>query len=372
MSSIPKEHKAALLPETKAKFIVGNVPTKLPKEDEVLVKVTATAINPVDWKIREWNIFIKEYPGIVGTDAAGEIVALGSNVKDLSVGDRVFFQGIISKNDHATFQQYTTIPADLVALTPENITDEQAAGISLASIAVVAAFYHPDGGVDLHPRPWEKDGDQAGKGKAVVILGGSSSVGQYAIQLARLSGFDAIITASSPAHHDTLKKLGATVVLDRNKASIQDYVDAATASKHAFAFVFDSISTDETMLQGVQILQKANPVGADNAKRSNLRAPTLTTVYTIVDSIKEAAQSGDQGRAEKIDTFNVWGIGSSPHLRQEAVAFMKAASKWLSTTQFIPNRPTVVPGGLQNLEQALEKNKAGVSGEKVVIRPFDS
>jgi NADPH:quinone reductase-like Zn-dependent oxidoreductase len=335
-----------------------------PKEGEVLIKVTSTAINPVDWKIRDTGIFVEEWPTILGSDAAGEIADVGANVHHFEQGDRVFFQGIIGRLDSCTFQQYVTMPAELVAHTPAAISDDEAAGVSLASVAVVAAFYHKDG-LDIQPHPWQGGGDKAGKGKSIVILGGSSSVGQYAIQLARLSGFSNIVTASSPAHHQKLKELGATVILDRNTSSPSDYVEAAKS--HPLGAVLDSISAAETGIEGVRILQAANPNGVPSD--AGLAQSTLIHLIHVKDEIYEAAK--EKGKAEILVKVT-WGVGSSPHLRATAVEFTKALSGddgYLSKGIIRPNEPLVIKGGLDNLEAALEKNKAGVSGQKVVIRP---
>lgn len=99
------------------------------------------------------------------------MAALGPDVSGFAVGDRVFFQGIIGEYDSSTFQQYCKMPAALVSKTPANINDDQAAGISLTAMAAVTAFYDKEGrGL---PAPWEKDGGHAGKGKAIVIIGGA-------------------------------------------------------------------------------------------------------------------------------------------------------------------------------------------------------
>lgn len=326
--------------------------------------MTATAINPVDWKIRDWGMFIEEYPAVVGSDAAGEVVAAGKDVQGFQAGDRVFFQGILGKEAHSTFQQYVTMHAELVGHTPKSVTDEEAAGVCLAIMAVLAAFYHADG-LDIQPHPWQKGGDQAGKGKSIVVLGGSSSVGQYAIQLARLSGFSTIVTGSSPAHHELLKSFGATAVLDRNTATPSDYAQAA--SVHPLGAVLDSVSSPETGVEAVKVLAAANPNGVPAA--AGLPQSTMIHLLGIPDEVAEAARALPKAN---VATKNVWGLGSGPHLRPTAVEFMKALSGehgYLATGAIRPNRPLVVEGGLASLEEALAKNKKGVSGRKLVIRP---
>lgn len=140
--SLPTSFKAAVVPHAKAQHAVTERSLSALAADEVAVRVTATAINPADWKFRDQDAFIPEYPAVVGTDAAGEVVAVGADVRNFVVGERVFFQGTLEKGyPSSTFQQYCKMPASLLARTPSAISDEQAAGIQLATMAVVTGFY---------------------------------------------------------------------------------------------------------------------------------------------------------------------------------------------------------------------------------------
>jgi NADPH:quinone reductase-like Zn-dependent oxidoreductase len=358
---IPTSFQGCEVPTAKAQNVVKERKLSPLNQDEIGIKITATAINPVDWKMRDHDAFLKEYPAVLGSDAAGVVAAVGSNVSGFQVGDRVFFQGIVGKYESSTFQQYCKMPAELVSKTPDNISDEQAAGISLATVAVVTAFYSKQGH-NLTP-PWESGGPKAGQGKAIVILGGASSVGQYAIQLARLSGYDKIVTNASANNHEFLKSLGAHVVLDRSQSDPADF-SSAIGDDQSLDFVFDAISITPTQKLAVQILQEAGVNGH------------VVTVHTVVpaDVDPEAKELG-QSKEPTVDIKQVLGLGSSPDLRYLSEPLAKALGGpdgHVARGSFVPNRPHVVPGGLASLEDALSLNKQGVSGKKVVIRPFDS
>lgn len=140
--SVPENFKAAVVPVARAQHIVTNRTLSALAPDEVAIKITATAINPADWKFRDLDSFIPVYPAILGSDAAGEVAALGSDVSGFAVGERVFFQGTIEEGyQSSTLQQYCKMPASLLSKTPSNITDEQAAGVQLATMAVVCGLY---------------------------------------------------------------------------------------------------------------------------------------------------------------------------------------------------------------------------------------
>ncbi|CAI6332959.1 unnamed protein product [Periconia digitata] len=329
--------------------------------NEVGIKITATAINPVDWKVRGFNGFLKTYPAVLGSDAAGVVAATGSDVQHLQVGERVFFQGIIGKYDFSTFQQYCKMPAELVSKTPSNITDDEAAGILLATVAVVTAFYSKDGhGVTP---PWEEGGREAGKGKSIVIIGGASSVGQYAIQMARLSGYDRIVTNASASNHEFLKdKLGAHVVLDRNDSTPEAF--HAALEGLPLDFVFDSISSASTQKLGAQVAQKANASSGHS----------VTDQVVIVNGPDPEAVALGQSMEPRVEIQQIVGLGSAPALRWLSEPMVKAIGGedgYIAQGLFIPNRPHVVAGGLAALEDALALNKQGVSGKKLIIHPFD-
>jgi NADPH:quinone reductase-like Zn-dependent oxidoreductase len=358
--AIPNFFKAAIVHEPKAHNVVADRALGNLESDEIGIKITATAVNPVDWKIRDYNEFIKHYPAVLGSDAAGVVHSIGSNVSGFALGDRVFFQGIIGTYDSSTFQQYCKMPAALVSKTPANISDDEAAGISLATMAAATAFYDKQGrGLRA---PWEKGGENVGKGKAIVIIGGASSVGQYAIQLARLSGFEKIVTNASIANHDNLKALGAHVVLDRSKSSAQDF--KAAIGEVPLDFVFDSISAKATQILSVQIVQET--------KAPNSQVVTVHVVHP--EATDPDALALAKSTEPKIDIKKILGIGSAPELRylsEPMVRSLGGENGYIAKGLFKPVRPRVVSGGLKAVEEALTLNKTGVSGEKVVFHPHD-
>ncbi|KAJ5263525.1 GroES-like protein [Penicillium angulare] len=350
--SIPASFKAAVVPEPHAQHNIVDRSLQPLQPTHVAIKITATAINPVDWKIRDYNVFIKEYPAVLGSDAAGEVVAVGSDVTTHQVGDRVFFQGIIGNYDASTFQQYCTMPAELVSQTPSSVTDDQAAGISLATVAVVTGFYDQTGH-GITP-PWAPNGSSAGKGQAIAIIGGSSSVGQYAIQLARLSGFERIITNASAAHHEFLKGLGAHVVLDRKTATAEEF--KAASGDLPLRYVFDAISSPETQKFGVEIAE----------------ASQVAQKVIVVQNANEDAKNLGDSKSPKVEVKMILGLGSLPalrHLAEPMVQALGGENGWIAKGLFVPNRVRVIDGGIGAVEAALKLNKDGVSGEKVVFRP---
>ncbi|KAJ1566766.1 hypothetical protein HK405_008481 [Cladochytrium tenue] len=379
-TSLPVSFSAAVVDAPGTAHAVLSRTLSSPHAGEATVRVTATAVNPIDWKLHEgqYGGFVN-FPSVLGSDAAGEVVAVGEGVEPatLAVGDRVFFQGIIGNKDASTFQQYCRMPVELLAKTPASISDDEAAGVSLASIAAAAALYDSSTGYGLAP-PWISK--TAGAGRAIAIIGGSSSVGQYLIQLARLSGFDRIVTNSSPANAPLLTSLGAHVVLDRsNNSEPNDFVNATSGVP--LGLVVDTISDATTQVLAVRISREA--VGVNTESPPPLVITTLTPhpdAVALASGINVAQdQTSEPPRSQAPQTApvrirDVVALGSLPSLRPLSVPFfahLGGSKGYLATGDVRPNRPAVVPGGLSNIGNVLEMQRRGVSAVKLIVRPFD-
>ncbi|CDO74508.1 hypothetical protein BN946_scf184979.g63 [Trametes cinnabarina] len=254
-----KLQKALLLPAERGQYVVGEVPVPRPGPKEVLVKVISAALNPVDWKIvfPPYSAFIPGYPFITGTDGAGEVVEAGEDVTNLQVGDKILFQGWFA-NPYATLQQFCVVKAEFAARIPNNITFDQAASVPLGLATVILALFnqHPNSPHTLRFKPvWEEGAAAESAGKAALIAGGASSVGQYAIQVAKFAGYSPIIATASPHNSDLLTSLGATYIVDRSLSDVQILASLRdlTGGKPV-AFAFDAISSSETMALAYQAL----------------------------------------------------------------------------------------------------------------------
>lgn len=112
--STPTQQKALFLQEKQGSFAVSSSDVPKPSAGELLIKNEAAGLNPVDWKIQAFGLFVKTYPAILGLDAAGTVEAVGEGVTTFKKGDRVLYEGFLD-NKLATFQQYTVIAASLAA-----------------------------------------------------------------------------------------------------------------------------------------------------------------------------------------------------------------------------------------------------------------
>jgi len=182
----------------------------VPAPDEILVKVYASGVNPVDWGIRKGgNDILRSFlklPMTLGWDAAGIVEEIGSNVATFKKGDAVY--GVPNFPGNGSYAEYCAAKASQFALKPKSISFNEAAGVPLAGLtAWTAIFEHGK----LQP------------GQRILIQGASGGVGSFAVQFAKAKGAYVIGTAS--VHNlDYLKQLGADEVIDYHNQKFEDLV----------------------------------------------------------------------------------------------------------------------------------------------------
>lgn len=207
---------------------VGDLPDPKVAPGAVLVKVRAAGVNPVDWKVMSGALDAlvdTVFPVIPGWDVAGEVVAVGPDTPEFTVGDEVMAYARKEVIHGGTFAELVAVPAEALAAKPSALSWEQAGGLPLAGLTALRALQ----AVGLAPTP--DPADQPGAGKTVLIHGGAGGVGLFAVQLARAAGARVIATASE-RNHEYLRELGAEPVrygdglTERVRALAPDGVDA--------------------------------------------------------------------------------------------------------------------------------------------------
>src|SRR6266705_1696289 len=185
----------------------GETPDPEVGENDVLVQIHAAGVNPLDSKIRngEFKIILPyRLPLILGNEAAGVVVRVGSRVRRFKPGDEVYARP--DKGRIGAFAEFIAIAEDDVALKPKALTMEEAASIPLVGLT-----------------GWQALVERANlrQGQKVLIHAGSGGVGTFAIQLAKHVGAT-VATTTSTANVDLVRSLGADIVIDYKK---QDFAD---------------------------------------------------------------------------------------------------------------------------------------------------
>lgn len=187
------------------------VPVPKVGDDEVLVKVHAVAVNPLDWHLHRGKPYFARLSqglrrpkrSIPGNDVAGTVEAVGEAVTGFRVGDQVFGE---SPNGGG-FAEYVTVSEDGLVTKPERVTFEEAAGVPVAAFTAIQGL-----------RDW---GDMR-SGDDVLIIGASGGVGTFAVQIAKALGASHVTGVCSTRNVEAARSLGADEVIDYTKA---DYAD---------------------------------------------------------------------------------------------------------------------------------------------------
>ncbi|KAG6914929.1 hypothetical protein DXG01_014393 [Tephrocybe rancida] len=340
--------KALILEKKFGSYVLRrDYPIHKPGRGELLVKVEAVGLNPIDWKIPALG-FELNFPVVLGADVSGVVEKLGDSVTSFAVGDRVVFQATWTA-ENGGFQEYSLAEAETTAKIPSNLSFEQAATIPATITSGLTGLYLPSPhGVGLTP-PLEASTRGKYASKSIVVLGGASNVGQNVIQLAKLSGFSQIVTTASPRNEEHLKSIGATHVIDRNGSPAEVTAQIRKIITTPIEIVYDAVSFPDTQKLGFDLLGDGG---------------ALIVVLPPPEGVK--------GTASK-RLIHVVGVWTAPHTRPLGVQFYKVFTELLENGLIKPNRYEVVPGGLNGVVGGIERLKAEqVSGTKLLARPKET
>jgi NADPH:quinone reductase-like Zn-dependent oxidoreductase len=207
------------------------VPRPEPVPDEILVKIGAAGVGPWDGWIRAGKSALPQpLPLILGSDISGEIVATGSGVSELRVGDQVY--GVTNPRFTGAYAEYALASAAMVSNKPTSLTHVEAASVPVVSVTAWQALF---------------DHAQLKAGQTVVVHGAGGNVGAYAVQLARHAGVQTIAAVGTD-DISFVRGLGANAVIDYRTQRFQEEVRDADA-------VIDLVG-GETQERSFQVLRR--------------------------------------------------------------------------------------------------------------------
>ena len=181
------------------------LPVPVPGDRDILVRVEAISVNPVDTKVRAPKDNVEATPRVLGWDAAGVVVGVGSEVANFRPGDEVYYSGDITRP--GCNSECQLVDERIVGRKPASLTFEEAAALPLTTITAWEALYEHMG-IDRRGRF---------RGKSLLIIGGAGGVGSIAIQLGKLAGLRVIATASRPETANWCANLGADQVVNHHQ-----------------------------------------------------------------------------------------------------------------------------------------------------------
>ena len=258
-----------------------------PQPNEVLIRVEAAGINPIDWKIRAGyvkEIFPMPLPFTPGMDVSGTVEAIGADVKAFQVGQAVY--GVLKMGAYAEF---ATTPEDAIALKPKTLDFVQAASVPLVAMtAYQSLFDHAD----------------LKAGQTVLIHAASGGVGMFAVQFAKWKGARVIATASA-ANAEFVRSLGADQVIDYNATPFEQVVQNVDVVLDMLGGNTQARSYSVLKPGGI-LVSTAAPPDSKKAEEKGVRAEMMSRKNSV-SLLEEIAGLIDSGQIKTVvaQTFSL-------------------------------------------------------------------
>ncbi|KAI9812834.1 MAG: hypothetical protein M1826_002755 [Phylliscum demangeonii] len=326
--------------------VVTDVPFPKLRDDYILVKTVAVALNPGDWKQID---HLPSDGAIVGGDYAGTVEHVGSKVtKPFTKGDRVcgFVHGCNASNHQdGAFSDYVVAKGDVQIKIPANLSFEEAATLGAGILTTGQALYQSLG-LPLPSQP-------APKPFAVLIYGGSTATGSLAIGFAKQSGLE-VVTTCSPKNFELVKSVGATHYFDYRSPTCA--ADIRKMTNDQLAHAMDCIASPETARTCCEAM------GPKGGKYTSL-GPVPDLPRTDVSNATTMALTAFG------EAFDLMGMHTPANLKdyEFAVSFCALAEELLRDGKIKVHPPSKRSGGLHGILQGLQELREDkVSGVKLV------
>jgi formyltetrahydrofolate deformylase len=362
---------AAWLPGNGRALEVGAAGAPSAGPGQLVVRNRAVAVNPVDWIVQSVGTMAYRWlshPAVLGEDVAGEVVEVGDGVTRFRVGDRVVGLAVGTEKDRdrpaeGGFQLLTVLSEQLTAPLPAGMDEARAVVLPLTlSTAATALFEQRHLGLRL---------PGAGEGGTVLVWGAGTAVGGNAVQLARAAGYEVVATAS-PRTADLVRDLGATEVLDRtDPAVVERLVSTLRGRGLAGALAAGTGSAAPCVEVVARVGGDQRVASVSTAASFEHLAPGRAVLVRAMPTMLRigAGETAVRVRARRrgVRLSAVWGsdLRHSPVGPAVWAGFVPAA---LADGRLRPfPEPLVVGHGLGALQGALDRQRQGVSAQKVVV-----
>ncbi|GAQ05195.1 hypothetical protein ALT_2516 [Aspergillus lentulus] len=349
--------KAIAVTTLNSSAVLVERPIPDPGENQLLVQVTAASLNPLDQKTRDVGLFFKEPPQVLGHELAGIVVKRGAGRKasQFAVGEHIFAHANFVPGQELTdcggLQQFALVDARFAArVAGTGLSDEEAAGIPVCAMASFIALFHSTG-LGL-PLPLARDETRAAfKDQAILILGGGSNCGRFAVQFARMVGFGRIVTVASSRNTVELEGMGATHVIDRHASHDEILRQIRGVTGDELIYALDTVNVGPAQNLGLAAL-------------SNTRKGCLITLNPVDETEPDKALIG--GKAAGYDRRLTFGF--SALYPDVSMVFWENVGGWLQAGSLCSLRYDLVDGAdPERINTALDGYRDG-HGQKVVVR----
>ncbi len=244
-------YQQSLSIDNEASLVDINLPRPQAEGRDLLVKITAIAVNPVDYKIRQRVTPEAPQYKVLGWDAVGEVVETGEHVQDFVVGDKVYYAGDLTRQ--GCNAEYQLVDERIAGRKPKSLSDAEAAALPLTVITAWELLFERLGIARQTTQ------DQNNNKDVLLVVGAAGGVGSILIQLAKcLTDAIVIATASRPASKTWVEELGADFVVDHSKDMVAQIRELGVGEVSHIASLN---ATDQYLDAYVDVLKPAGRLG---------------------------------------------------------------------------------------------------------------
>lgn len=351
-----KQHTAIVFPGLGEKLKEIKVDTPAIKPGHVLIRVLYASTTPFDVWQGYHGLIVKEWPLIPSDSLSGVVAEVADDVKHLKVGDEVL-SFTFGTNESRAAQEFALIPANRVGKIASNVPIADATTVPNNLVTVIHSFTND---LKLPLKLVDSDPDVAPEflNKRILIWGSGTSVGQYAIQVLKLSGYKNIITTASTRHHAYLKEIGASVTVDYNSKTLESDIGENVT------YALDCVGDVEESLRKIGKVVKPS---------SESRVAAMLPLRVGGKQVDKVVLEFEKGVLPDQVIYS----GVRTHFYEQNAHYKEILQpqivpELLASGKIKPNRVTIVndqPSRLANYQKAIDLlYKGDVSGEKLVIQ----
>ncbi|KAI1767351.1 GroES-like protein [Hypoxylon sp. FL1150] len=336
--NIPDIQKALVVARRGEYEIRHDFPMPAVGDDEIMIRSHYVGLNPIDWKSVDYNFCLPEFPWVTGREMSGIVAQVGSGVTNFKEGDPVWTSTYYKDVRAGCFQEYVVVPSHTVLPIPSTVPFEAAACLGVAALTASMTLWKWLG----VPIPWSTTDDT--EEQWLLIWGGSTVTGQFATQIASLSGIK-VVTVNSTETKSLSESLGATHVVVRDGKPDQQLVEEIrTITNGRITRAIDLVGPKTAALV-LDSVSKSDPVAfAPLAMMSGTQVvPPNVVVHTV--EMKQFV----------LDKSNV--------------RFTEELGKLLEDGRIVLPELHMIEGGLHSVQEGLGILKKGnLKGKKLVVR----
>jgi len=335
--SVNQGMRAAIYTEYGGPFKIAKVeaPTEA-RENEVIVAVRSTSINPADWKVRNGTAKIitgNRFPKSAGHDFSGVVTQIGAKVAQFQVGDEVYG---VTGNFVGSFAEYIRHPAYTIAKKAKNQDWNEAASVPVAGLTAYDAIFNYA---------------KLSSGQKILILGAGCAVGMFAVQFAKIINATVWATCSAEKS-DLIKSLGADVIVDYKKEDILKIVGLQTMD-----VVFDAVGSSVDREKSFYIVKRRGIVVTSNPDDYQIKQLSFTKIVSLLGDIiwKKVSNYFTNGVSYMIVRLDEPQLGG--FLEKIALFIEEGKLKTIVDSVFL----------FEQIQEASNRNESGASKGKVVV-----